>query len=262
MGKISEDLRIYTEGNPENQAIIFIHGFPYDSSMWEQQIEALKQTHYCISYDIRGLGKSAVGNGQFTMETFADDVFAIIDDYKLERPVICGLSMGGYLSFRLLERDQNKFKAAIFCDTKPVADNNAGKLKRCASIKKIETEGVEKFVKDFIPTCFSLGFMKREAVKFNYIIEKAALASPLGVKGAQLAMLSRTDSVHFLPEIKIPVLVLSGEFDKMTSPEDMRAIADQIPGAAFKVIPDAGHMTPIENPDAFNKAIISFLQKI
>jgi pimeloyl-ACP methyl ester carboxylesterase len=262
MSKITEELKIYTEGNPSNQAIIFIHGFPYDSSMWKKQVEELKDNYYCVSYDIRGLGKSSVGSGQFTMETFVDDVFAIVEELKLDKPVLCGLSMGGYMSFRILERDQSKFRGVIFCDTKPEADDNPNKLRRSASIKRIETEGLEKFVKDFIPNCFSIGYIKNNSREYNYIIEKAALASPVGVKGAQLAMLSRTDSSEFIKEIKIPALVLCGEFDKMTTPDQMKKVAEAIPGSEFRIIPDSGHMTPIENPAEFNKAVLSFLSKI
>jgi Predicted hydrolases or acyltransferases (alpha/beta hydrolase superfamily) len=262
MGKITEDLKIYTHGSEKKQPIIFVHGFPYDNSMWSNQVEKLKENYYCVTYDIRGLGKSAVGSGQHTMETFTDDLFAVINEYNLIKPVLCGLSMGGYISFRALEREQEKFKAVIFCDTKPVADDNANKLRRCAGIKRIDTEGVEKFVKDFVPNCFSNGFITDNAVKYNYILEKAALSSPTGVKGALIAMLSRTDSTDFLPNISIPTLVISGEYDKLSTPEQMKAFTEKIPGAVFKVISNAGHMTPIENGDEFNGVMEDFLKNL
>jgi len=262
MKRISDDLNISAEGNPSGQAVIFLHGFPYDSGMWSRQIEELKENYYCISYDIRGLGKSAVGHGQFTMETFVDDLFALIDEIKLVKPVVCGLSMGGYIALRAVEREQEKFKAVILCDTKSGADDNAGKLKRAAGIKDIDTNGLEKFVKEFIPNCFSAAYIKEHSTAYNYIIEKAALSSPVGVKGALLAMLSRTDTTGFLQFIKIPALIICGEFDKLSTPEQMKAMADNIPGSEYKEISNAAHMTPIENPAEFNKTLLSFLSAI
>ena len=262
MNKTAEELKIYTKGNPEDQSIIFVHGFPYDNTMWDKQTEVLKENYFCVTYDIRGLGKSPVDNGQYTMEMFVDDLFDVVENLKLKNPVVCGLSMGGYISLRAIERDQLKFKAMILCDTKSEADDNPNKLRRCAGIKRIDIEGVEKFVKDFIPNCFSLGYIKSNSLHYNYIIEKAALSSPVGVKGALLAMLSRTDTTPFLKDIEIPVQVICGEFDKLSTPEQMKEMAEKIPGCKFKIIPDAGHMTPIENPVEFNKILLSFLSKI
>lgn len=262
MNKTVEELKIYTIGNPENQSIVFVHGFPYDNTMWDKQTEVLKENYFCVTYDIRGFGKSPVDNGQYTMETFVDDLFEVVESLKLKNPVVCGLSMGGYISLRAIERVQSKFKALVLCDTKSEADDNPSKLKRSAGIKKIDIEGVEKFVKDFIPNCFSLGYIKSNSLHYNYIVEKAALTSPIGVKGALLAMLSRTDTTSFLKEIKIPVQVICGEFDKLATPEQMKEMAEKIPGSKFKIIPDAGHMTPIENPEEFNKTILFFLSKL
>lgn len=262
MKRISDDLTIFAEGNPSNQAIIFLHGFPYDSSMWSKQINELKEHFYCITYDIRGLGKSAVGHGQFTMETFVDDLFALIEEIKPVKPVICGLSMGGYIALRAVEREQAKFKAVILCDTKAEADDNTGRLKRAAGMKNIDTDGIEKFVNDFIPNCFSHSFIKNHPAEYNSIIERAAQANPVGVKGAMLAMLARTDTAGFLHEIRIPALVVCGEHDKLSPPEQMKSMAAKIPGSVFKEIPNAAHMTPIENPAEFNKTVLSFILSI
>ncbi len=147
-------LKVYTEGDSNNRPMLFIHGFPYNHKMWDFQAEALKDEYYVIRYDIRGLGKSSVGDGQYTMEMYVDDLFAIMDKLKLENPVVCGLSMGGYILFRAVERDQSKFGSVIFCDTKPFGDDNAGKLKRANSIKQINEEGLKSFTSSFVPNCF------------------------------------------------------------------------------------------------------------
>lgn len=261
MKEVINDLSVFYEGNNKNKPIIFIHGFPYDHTMWNSQIDLLKESYFCVSYDIRGLGESPAGDGQFTMESFVDDLESIINKLKLDKPIVCGLSMGGYITLRSLERMQDKFSAAILCDTRSEADNNEGKLKRAAAIKRINTEGLAPFAKDFITNCFAEDFKQSKKEDLERIIKKSAAFNPLGVKGCLLAMLSRTDTTQSLSQIKIPTLLICGEKDALTPPSVMKEMFHKIPAAEFAEINNAGHMTPIENPIEVNNAIINFLNK-
>lgn len=262
MKEVINGLSVFFEGNSSNKPVIFIHGFPYDHTMWKAQVELLKEKYFCVSYDIRGLGESSAGDGQFTMESFVDDLESIINQLKLNKPVICGLSMGGYISLRALERMHDKFSAAILCDTRSEADNNEGKLKRAAGIKRINTEGLAPFAKDFITNCFGDYFKQHKSEELNKIIEKSSAFNPVGVKGCILAMLSRTDTTQSLSKINIPTLLICGEQDALTPPAVMKEMFHKIPNAEFVEIENAGHMTPIENPEEVNKAIVNFLNKI
>lgn len=262
MKEMIDSLAVFSEGNNENKPIIFIHGFPYDHTMWASQIEVLKERYFCVSYDIRGLGESPAGDGQFTMESFVDDLEEILNKMNLNKPVLCGLSMGGYISLRALERMQNKFSAAILCDTRSEADNNEGKLKRAIGIKRINTEGLAPFAKDFITNCFAEDFRQNKKDEFERIIKKSSAFNPIGVKGGLLAMLSRTNTTQSLNQIKIPTLLLCGEKDVLTPSSVMKEMFHKIPNSEFVEIENAGHMTPIENPDEVNRAIINFLNKL
>jgi len=258
---INNKISIYQSGEPKNKAILFIHGFPYDHNMWEKQVEELKSAYHCVTYDIRGLGSSPAGDGQLTMESFVDDVESIIDSLKLERPVLCGLSMGGYIAFRCMERMQDKFSGLIICDSKPEADNNEAKLRRASGIKTINTEGVQKFVEDFVPGCFAPGSISNSKIPYEEVLNRSMKFDPKGVKGCLLAMLSRTDTTSYLSQIKIPTLIICGEDDKLTPPEVMKLTSESITHSEFFIIPEAGHMTPIENPKFVNKVILNFLKK-
>lgn len=258
---IINGLSVNTFGDPQNKSIIFVHGFPYDSSMWENQIEALKNEYYCIAYDVRGLGDSYVGDGQYTMEFYVDDLFSIINELQLHKPVLCGLSMGGYISLRSIEKSQDTFGALILCDTRSDADDNTGKLKRSANINQINTEGLKKFIDTFVPNCFADETIEERKEIFLVTLNKAYRNNPTGVKGAILAIMSRTDTTSFLSQIKIPTLILCGSFDKLTPPQMMRVMAEKIPNAEFAIIPHAGHMSPLENPDAVNDLIKGFLKR-
>ncbi|GBD89722.1 3-oxoadipate enol-lactonase 2 [bacterium BMS3Abin04] len=254
-------LSVYLSGDDKNQSLIFVHGFPYDHTMWDAQVNALSDKYFCITYDIRGLGESYVGDGQYTMEAFVWDLYSIIDELNLEQPVICGLSMGGYISLRAVEKEQKRFKALILLDTRSESDDNVGKLKRANAINKINIDGLDAYVDNFVPLCFSKKTIERNSDMFYSILSKCKSNNPVGVKGSQIAMLSRTDTTLSLKKIKIPTLVLVGKNDTLTSPEVMKKLAKKIKSSKFHIVPKAGHMTPLENPEYVNKKIRTFLDK-
>lgn len=255
-------LSVFLEGNSKNKSIVFVHGFPYDHTMWKAQIDELSEKYFCIAYDIRGLGESPGGDGQFTLESFVDDLEIIIDQLKLDKPVLCGLSMGGYIGLRAIERMEEKFSAAILCDTRSDADGNEGKLKRAAAIRRITTEGLAPFAKDFIANCYGDFYKQNHKDEFERRIAKSSAFNPIGVKGSLLAMMGRNDTTEYLGKIKIPALVICGEHDALTPPAVMKAMAEKIIGSEFVVIKNSGHMSVIENPEEANKAIKKILLKL
>jgi pimeloyl-ACP methyl ester carboxylesterase len=259
MKKTIDNLALFLDGNRKAKPIIFIHGFPYDHSMWDKQIEEFSKDYFCVSYDIRGLGSSPAGDGQFTMEMFVDDLEKIINELNLNRPILCGLSMGGYISLRAVERMENKLRALILCDTKSVADDNEGKLKRAAAIKQINGGNFENFIDAFVLNCFGDEFIKKNKSDFDTVVNRSKKSSPVGVKGSLLAMAGRTDTTHNLTKISIPTLIICGDEDKLSPPDVMKSMADKIKDSEFVLIKDAGHMTPIEKPQAVNKSIKDFL---
>ena len=112
--------------------IVLIHGFPFSHEMWEPQIEVLQKRFRVIAYDLRGHGKSGVGDGQYTLEFFVDDLLGLLGHLKIERAVLCGLSMGGYIALRAVERNPERVRSLILADTQSKADSNEAKLKRAS----------------------------------------------------------------------------------------------------------------------------------
>jgi 3-oxoadipate enol-lactonase len=261
MKHIISGVSVYTSGDPKNQSIIFVHGFPYDHTMWNFQIEFLQEQYFCVTYDIRGLGESTVGDGQYTLEFFVEDLFNIIKVLNLYKPVLCGLSMGGYIALRAVERNQELFKALILCDTKADADDNSAKLKRSENINIINTQGLVRFNDLFITNCFAEETPKEQEKLFLETLYKAHKNNPIGVKGAMIAIMSRTDTTSFLPNIILPTILICGAFDKLTPPPVMRFMGEKIPDSEFAAIPQAGHMTPLENPGCVNDIIKGFLER-
>jgi 3-oxoadipate enol-lactonase len=255
------NLAVYTTGERKNKKIIFVHGFPYDHNMWEAQIIELSKEYFCVTYDIRGLGASPAGDGQFTLEMFVDDLKHVVDELELYKPTLCGLSMGGYIALRAIEKMQELFSAVILCDTKSVADNNEGKLKRAAAIKQINSGEHDVFVESFVRNCFAESFIRDRQSEFRKIVDRSKKNDSLGVKGCLLAMAGRTDTTESLAKINIPALVICGSEDELTPPDVMMSVADKIPNSKFVLVDGAGHMTPIEKPPIVNKAILDFLRE-
>jgi pimeloyl-ACP methyl ester carboxylesterase len=259
MGKYVNGTAVYEYGDRNNTPVIFIHGFPYNSTMWAQQIKRLKESYYCIAYDVRGLGDTPPGDGQFTMEMFVDDLFSVMDGLDLEKPVITGFSMGGYIALRAVEREPDRFRALILCDTKASADDDAGRIKRAGAISTINKEGMEKFASEFVPVTFGDDAPQKIPESYNAMLEQAANESPVGVKGCLLAMAARTDTSDVLESIQMPTLLLVGEEDSLTPPSTMQAMHNEIKDSALITVSDAGHMTPIEKPEVVTQSMEEFL---
>lgn len=248
----------YEESN--KPSIIFIQGFPFDQTMWYNQIEEFSK-YNCITYDLRGVGESYIGDGQYTMEFYVEDLFSIISQLGLEKPILCGLSKGGYIALRAVERNQDLFSGLILCNTKSDSENDERKITHSESINLINTQGLGKYIDNFITDCFADETLKTNEDLFKSIYHQANKNYPLGVKGSILAMMTRTSTTNILTKIKIPTLVISGEKDKLIETSIMKAMAEKIPGAEFAVIPNVGHIAPLEKPKYFNELISKFLKK-
>jgi 3-oxoadipate enol-lactonase len=245
--------------------VIFIHGFPFSHKMWTfpgGQTEALAATHRVIAYDVRGHGDSEVGDGQYTIELFVDDLIGLLDHLSLSKVVAVGLSMGGYIALRAVERHPDRFRALVFSDSKSEADSNEAKIKRASSIKAVKANGPRVFAQNFVANVFTPeSFNARpDVVKgIQSIIERTA---PISLCGTMLALAGRNDTTSSLPGITVPTLIMVGEHDALTPPAASQAMNERIPQSEFHVIPNAAHMSNMENPAEFNKHLIAFLQKI
>lgn len=242
--------------------VVLIHGFPFNHEMWGPQIELLERKFRVIAYDVRGHGKSGVGDGQYMLEIFVDDLIGMLDYLKINKAVLCGLSMGGYISLRAVERNPERVSALILADTQARADSNEAKLRRAAAIKSVKVNGVSAYAESFVKAVFAPQSFttKSDAVeKIKRIIQSN---SSLGICGTLLALASRTDTTESLPAIKVPTLILVGEHDAVTPPSASQEMHSRIPNSEIHIIPNAAHMSNLENPEEFNRHIMNFLGKL
>ncbi|MBV6510823.1 MAG: 3-oxoadipate enol-lactonase 2 [Ignavibacteriaceae bacterium] len=255
-------LSVRTYGNLKHQPLVFLHGFPLSQSMWNKQIQEFEQDYYCVTPDFRGLGESVPSTGLHTMEGFADDILFLIETLDLHKPVLCGLSMGGYAALRIAERAPEVFSGLILCDTKSSSDPDEVKLKRAAAIKRIQQDGAEGYIREFVHGIFYPSFLENHFAEFDRYVAQWVKNPPEGVIGALLAMMGRTDTTEALKNFTFPVLCICGAYDAMTPPSVMKDLARLAPQGEYYEVPEAGHMSPLENPEAVNNKIQEFLRRI
>jgi 3-oxoadipate enol-lactonase len=250
-------------GKPGSPAILFVHGFPFSSAMWKGQKQVLQNMDLrVVTYDLRGHGQSDVGDGQYTIELFVDDLMALLDHLKISKTMLCGFSMGGYIALRAIERNPERFSSLILCDTMSVADSNEAKLKRATSIKTVKNEGVKPFAEGFLKAVFSPQSFSTRPEIIDEIRKIVMSNSPTGICGALLAMAGRTDTSNALPKIAVPTMILVGELDSVTPPSAAQAMQEKIASSKLHLISNAGHMSNLENPEDFNKHLSNFVNSV
>ncbi len=252
-------LNYFVKGADDGLPVVFIHGFPLSHRMWEPQLEALPHRYRAVAYDVRGHGDSEVGHGQYTVELFVDDLIGLLDHLAVDRAVVCGLSMGGYIALRAVERHPERFRGLVLCDTRSEADTDEAKIKRAGTIAAVRSWGVAAFAEEFVKLVLAPRTIKANPAVVQMTREMITATDPVGVCGTLLALAARTDTTPALPAMNLPALILVGEHDTLTPPTDAQAMARALPEAALHVIPDAAHMSNLENPAAFNERLLAFL---
>lgn len=260
-----DDLQIhYKIKDAENPdlTVVFIHGFPFDSSIWDKQMEGLPDNVCGISYDIRGFGKSSSRHHFFSIDLFAADLISFLQKLAAKRIVLCGVSMGGYIALRAVQRSSDHLAGLILCDTNASADSNEAKLKRFESINQITGGGKAQFAESFLKGLFSKKTNEDNQQLVDNIGRIILDTSDDSICAAQLALASRTETVTFLPAISVPCLIIRGSEDQLMSIEHAEQMDSQLNSHGIREIADAGHLPNAENPEAFNEAINNFLLAI
>lgn len=242
--------------------VVWIHGFPFHRGMWAPQVAALSAEARTIAPDLRGFGESGRAAGPYTMERFADDVAALLDALGVEKAVIAGLSMGGYVAFALARRHPQRLRGLLLADTRADADPPEGRTQRRETAALVQKKGSAVLVDALLPRLLWEGTARDRPDVVARVRAMIEAAPPESVAHALVGMAERLDSNDILPEIRVPTCVLVGEHDAITPPATARAIADAIPGARLVILPGAGHLSNLESPDAFNAAAQGFLSTI
>lgn len=249
-------LAVETRGS--GPAILFIHGYPLDRTIWQHQVAHLDGFRR-IAPDLRGMGRSDAPDLGYSMATYADDLAGLLEILGEESVVLCGLSMGGYIAFEFLRRHPDRVRGLVLMDTKADADSPEGRKGRDAQLAMVRESGTEALADQMLPRLLA----PDPAPSVVSRVRAMVTATPVpGIAGALGAMRDRADSGVLLPELgRIPVLVVSGVADALIPVAVAEALAGAIPGARLEIIAGAGHLPPLEQPVATTAALFRFLNR-
>jgi pimeloyl-ACP methyl ester carboxylesterase len=252
-------VKLHYEDQGEGMPIVLVHAFPLSGELWRPQVEALLGKFRFIVPDMRGFGESDVPAGPYTMETYADDVAALLDHLGIEKVVLGGVSMGGYITFAFLRRYAARLRALVLADTRATADAEQAKEGRETNAQLAEKQGSGAIADMMIPNLLAEESLSELRTHVRGIIRSN---QPQGIAGALRGMALRPDSTDLLAQITIPTLLAVGEHDTLTTPDEMRAMHEAIAGSTLVEIPHAAHLSNLENPQAFNQALVEFLAHV
>ena len=256
VGPIALNVVVAGSGPP----LVLVHGFPLDHGMWQAQIEALADECQVIAPDLRGFGASDVTPGTVTMQQMADDLAALLDVLAVGQPVtLAGLSMGGYVAWQFALRHRFRLARLILCDTRAQADTPEAAAGRLALADRVVAEGAAVVAETLIPRLFAPSTYTQQPALVAATREVILRTNPQGIAAALRGMAQRPDVRPLLPQIDVPALLLGGEEDAISPPEEMQQIAQALPRGTWVPIPQAGHMAPCEQPRQVNQAIRRFL---
>jgi len=242
--------------------VVLIHGYPFNRSLWNEQLEALSSKYRVVAPDLRGFGESDSSEGPVTMSRMAQDVAQLMDQLEIPQAVIGGLSMGGYVVLAFCKQFPSRVRALLLADTRAQADTEEAKKTRAEQADKALSEGMASIADAMLPKLLTPDTVSKRPEVVKRIRDMMLKTKPQGAAGALLGMAQREDQTEFISSIKVPALIVAGREDAITPPADSEAMHAKIAGSRLIVIENAGHVSNLEQTEQFNDALLAFLNSI
>lgn len=260
MSKVSlRDIKIAYDDVGSGPPLVLLHGFPFNRSMWDEQREAFAEHHRIITPDLRGHGETDVAPTAATMAEMALDVAALLDKLDIERAVLAGLSMGGYVALAFCRLFPLRVRALVLADTRAQADTEEAKANRSAQAAQILREGMEAVAATILPKQLAPETIAKRPDVVRRVRAMVTGTRPEGAAAALEGMAQRQDQRSFLSRIIAPVLIIVGSEDTITPIADAELMHQEIGGSRLEVIGAAAHLSNLERPKEFNCALGKFL---
>lgn len=242
--------------------VVLLHGYPFNRSLWSEQVNALSNSYRVITPDLRGLGESDATPGPATMNRMAQDVAALLDQLEISRAVVGGLSMGGYVALAFYKLFRSRVRALILADTRAQADTDEGKLTRLQQAEKARAEGMAGIADSMLPKLLTPETVSKRPEVVKRVRDMMLKTKPEGAAGALLGMAERDDQTSLLSQISCPTLILVGQEDPITPVQDSEKMHREIAGSRLVVIENAAHVSNLERTEQFNDELMRFLHPL
>jgi 3-oxoadipate enol-lactonase len=244
-------------------ALVLLHGYPFDRSMWREQIDFLSARGFrVVAPDLRGMGQTKATGEISTTEDMARDINALMDKLKIDHAAICGLSMGGYVAFDFVRLFPSRVHALVLAGTRAPADNEQERQVREQQAQRMLTEGMSFVADATLSKLLSPRTLAEKPLVVARVREMILRSDPKGAAAAQRGMARRRNYSEDLPSIDVPALVIVGRDDPIRPVADAEFMHEGIHNSRLEIIEDAAHMTNMERPEIFNRALTDFLTMI
>jgi 3-oxoadipate enol-lactonase len=254
-------------GAGPRRTLVLAHAFPLAAQMWEPQLRAMPEGWRLIAIDLRGFGGSTEPERDEeawlpSIDDYADDMIELLTGLEIEAPVIGGLSMGGYAALAVMRRAPDLARGLVLADTRAGADTSQGRAARRSMLALLDREGPQGVAQEMIPRLLGKTTVETNPDAAETVRRIIKGQSAAAIRGAILRMKDRPDATPQLAGISVPALVIVGEEDVLTPPEESERLAREIQQASLVTIAGAGHLSNLERPDAFNASLGRFLQEL
>lgn len=252
-------LQFEDEGSGE--PVVLVHGFPFSADLWTPQRAALSATYRVITPNLRGFGGSDPHFGTPSLDVYADDIIAILDELGVAEATVVGLSMGGYIAMALLRRRPDRVRGLALVSTKATADTETAKQGRNDLIALVERDGPAAVADKLLPNMLTERTRTENPELTLFVREMMASSTTEGIATAAMALRDRPDSMDTLATATVPALILVGRDDTVTTINDAHMMNQAIAGSRLVVIPDAAHLVNLEQPAEVDRALLNFLDE-
>ncbi|MBA3430698.1 MAG: alpha/beta fold hydrolase [Actinobacteria bacterium] len=257
---VLEGLTFHYDAAGEGMALLFVHGHPFDRSMWRPQLDYFSRDGFhTIAPDLRGYGASTVRERKTTLDGFAGDLVGLLDHLDVERAVAVGLSMGGQIVMELYRLFPQRVSALVLADTSAPAETAQGRKFRQDMADRLEHEGMNRYAHEVLPKMVAPRNIEAQPDVARHVLGMMLATPPEGAAAALRGRAERPDYVKMLGQVTVPSLVVVGADDEFTPLKDALLMHERIEGSTLVVIEGAAHMPNLEHPDEFNEALGRFL---
>ncbi len=258
--QINDIQMAYTDAGA-GRPVVLIHGYPFNRTLWNEQVAALSGSYRVIVPDLRGFGESGSSDGSSTMNRMAQDVAALLDHLEIPRVTIGALSMGGYVTFAFYKQFASRVRALILADTRAQADTEEAKQNRAQQAEKALAEGMAGIADAMLPKLLTPETVSKRPEIVKRVRDMMLKTKSEGAAAALRGMAERDDQTSLLSKITVPTLIVVGAEDAITPVADSQKMHEGVAGSRLVVLENAGHVSNLERTEKFNEALLDFLSE-
>lgn len=257
--KLIRGIHIAYDDFGHGQALVFVHGQPFNRTMWRYQSAYFDKNYRLIIPDLRGYGETSASDDKVLLDEMALDLAHLLDELLIKEAIFCGVSMGGQIILDFYRLFPHRVKALIIADSDARSESKESYQKRMLLAETLIADGMKKYTDEHIDQYIGSKTKERNSEMYRHLYEMMSTTNAQAAAAAQKGRAHRRDHLPILSSLDIPVLIIVGAEDYFTPLPVAEMMSKNIPGAQLVIIEEAGHLPGMESPQSFNMAVEKFL---